>query len=877
VSIASPPRATYRLQLNRDFPFTAAAELAPYLERLGISHVYLSPILAARRGSAHGYDTVDHARINPELGGLDDFRAMATRFRHHGLGIILDIVPNHMGVGGDQNTQWLDVLEWGERSRYASWFDINWRPSEPTLQGRLLAPFLGTSFAEALADGTLALRVDRDTGELAVWIGSDHKHPLSLASYPQVTDPVPGLGDLSSRLSRLAEGAADYSAAAVLKSQLTQRSRDEGVWQGLSARVAEINGQPGRSLLAGLIASQNWRLARYSVASDDVNYRRFFIVSDLAAIRIERDDVFDHAHALVFALVGEGLVQGLRIDHIDGLYDPKAYCLRLRETCPAIHYLVAEKILAPQEALRRDWALDGTTGYEFSAAVTGLLVDPLGEGPLDAAYRAFSGEHRALAAIEKEARLSVLDYEMAAELDSLAYRFRALASTIADSSDLTHNALRQALRHFVAALPVYRTYIDDGDLADADRRAISVAIAEVRRAAPLLDPAVADFIHRVVTAELCRTDRRYDPEQVRDLARRVQQLTGPVTAKGLEDTALYRYNRLIALSDVGSNPDRFARSVAAFHDLNRARAKTFPHGMISTSRHDTKRGEDARARIAGLSGVAEPWGEAVPGWHDMILGAGASAIDRNDAWYFFQLLIGAWPAEWRHHPAAGELAALRDRLDAAMLKSIREARTHTSWNVPKPAYERAVASYVAAALASDAFLADFCAFERRLAPWGAHNSLIEAALKLTVPGLPDIYQGAEFFDQSLVDPDNRRPVDFAARVAALDATLPPHACDGRAKQRLIVELLALRRRRPDLFALGSYQTIAAADDLVVFLRRHDGADLLVAAQLFPWRSRPGGPRRLPLGAAPAPGPWSLSVGAAHVDGRTLVADFAAFR
>jgi (1->4)-alpha-D-glucan 1-alpha-D-glucosylmutase len=799
------PRATYRLQLTADFNFGQAAAQAPYLARLGISHAYLSPVLRARRGSKHGYDTVDHTILNPELGSRRDFEAMVAAFRAHGMGIILDIVPNHMGIGGDENGLWLDVLRWGPKSRYADWFDINWSPPEPTLKNKVLVPMLGTSFGEALERGALELRHDADTGDYAVWAEGAHKLPV----YPDTYHMIGG-----------------------------------------ASAVERLNSTEGRPDLIRLIEAQNWRVARYSVSADDINYRRFFIVSDLAAVRVERDDVFDQGHRLTFELVEAGLVDGLRVDHIDGLYDPKAYCLKLRERCPRPIYLVVEKILAPHEALRSDWQVDGTTGYEFSSIVTRLLTDPKGEEALTRAYTDFVGETETLADEERVAKRSIIDFEMAAELDALTARLRTIAASAQHTADLTRNGLRSALREVVAAMPVYRTYVDGDGLAAQDRRNIAVAVGRARKATPELDPAFFEFLEAVLTGDLCRDHNAYDPTDVLDIARRIQQYTGPVMAKGLEDTALYRYNRLIALSDVGEKPDRFTASVAAFHDFNIARVRAMPNGMLTTSSHDTKRGEDARARIAALSGSAEEWASQVSDWSALLATAGAPPLTPNDRYYFFQLLLGAWPTTLTID-APHQVDAFAERIKAAMLKSVREARANTNWNVPKTGYEADVERFVESALRPGPFLVSFLEFERRVALAGARNGLIETVLKLTIPGVPDIYQGAEFWEQSMVDPDNRRPVDFDLRAAGLGDETPIDLLadwrDGRIKQKLIADLLACRAHDSALFAEGSYEPIDTPDgSICAFVRRFERRALVVAIALYPGRVQPRRDGRLTL-------------------------------
>src|SRR3569833_1470675 len=443
------PRSTYRLQLTSDFTFADAMALAPYLESLGISHAYLSPILKARPGSTHGYDTVDHRLLNPELGSRSDFEAMAHSFKERGIGLVLDIVPIHMGIGGQENDLWLDVLKHGEKSRYAPWFDINWHPSEPSLQGRVLVPFLGTSIGEALEQSRIELRYDTQASEFSIWAEGTHKLHLAPETYSLIGD--------------------------------------EG-------QVASFNDPEGRGRLRQLLEAQHWRLARYSVAADDINYRRFFIVSDLAAIRVERQDVFDHVHRLTFELVEAGLVDGLRVDHIDGLYDPKAYCLRLREACPKPVYLIVEKILAGHEMLREDWGTDGTTGYEFASAATRLLTARQGEDKLSRLYEPFTSRTDPPATLERDSTLGKVDFEMAAELDALSARLRKIAASNPRTTNKTHNTQHQTQQKEKTQMPVYRTYVDQGPLDERDRRWIAVAVAAAREATHMLALELFDFL-----------------------------------------------------------------------------------------------------------------------------------------------------------------------------------------------------------------------------------------------------------------------------------------------------------------------------------------------------------------------------------------------
>lgn len=773
------PRATYRLQLNGDFTFAHAEAIVPYLDELGISHAYLSPILMAQPGSTHGYDTIDHARINPELGSLDDFRRLARALQQRQMGVILDIVPNHMGVGGAANRLWLDVLKHGEKSRYADWFDIDWHPRRPGMDGKLLVPFLGTSYAQALAAGQIRLGWDEDG--FAVWAYDSQKLPIR----PEDEDAL---------LSRYGSGAA---------------------------AVAALNGAPGDgdswTKLDALIAGQHWRLAHFSSGADEINYRRFFINSELAGLRVDRPDVFAHVHALTFSLIEEGLVQGLRIDHVDGLLDPTGYLHTLRQKAPRPIYLVVEKILAPHEPLPALWPVEGTTGYEVGAQLTRLLVQDGAEAAVTTSYGRFVGD---VTGPEEEAyrsRLRVMDNELFAELDALAESVARVAWSASATSDLTRSGLRRALRETMAQMSVYRTYIDSRGISPRDRREIGVAIARARRSAAQVQPACYDFLMALLGSGL---GEPYDPRAASAAIGRFQQLTGPVMAKGLEDTALYRYNRLIALNEVGAHPGRFSVSIAAFHDANRRRLATHPGTMIGTSTHDTKRGEDFRAMIAAITDEPELWAETVAEWRALLAPIGGAAIHPNDLYLLLQLLVGGWPL-------VGEPGQLGERLKGAMEKSLREARERSDWGVINSTYEDAVKGLVDALLVNQPFLESFHRIRVQLQQIGRRKSLIQAALKLTIPGVPDIYRGAEDWEQSFMDPDNRRPVDFAD----LSRRLAAPTSDADAKLALTQTLLLLRREDPLLFSDGTYESIDAGPTTLAFRRRRAGKDLVVLADL----------------------------------------------
>jgi (1->4)-alpha-D-glucan 1-alpha-D-glucosylmutase len=863
------PRATYRLQFHKGFGFRDAAALAPYLARLGISHVYASPYLKARLRSTHGYDIVDHAQLNPEVGDASAFRDMVAAFRHSGLGQVLDFVPNHMGVGGSDNPWWLDVLEWGPASEYAGWFDIDWDPDRRYLRDKLLVPFLGEQYGAVLESGQLVLRFEPEPGGFAVWAYDTHKLPICPLHYHRV------LGDEHPELERLGDafsGLPDWrpriaQRAKDLQSELGALARQRSdVRDAVQAAVERINGEPGRletwRQLDALIEDQHWRVAHFRVAADDINYRRFFDNNELAGLRMELPELFDHAHRLVFELLGNGVLDGLRIDHVDGLLDPRGYLLRLREHAPRPFYLVVEKILARHEALREDWPVEGTTGYEFANLVLGLLVDPSGEDGFTEVYTAFTGEHRAFDEIVRDCKIRITLNEMAGELNVLARDAARVARQNPRTADFTRNILQRGLKEIVACFPVYRTYVDGAAApAEADRRDIDWAVAQARRNETDLDPSVFEFLHQLLTTDLVAQARSgFSRQSVVRFAMRLQQYSGPVMAKGLEDTAYYRYNRFVALNEVGGHPNLFGVTLAAFHRVNAQRAERWPHAMLGTATHDTKRGEDTRARLAVLSEMPEEWARQVQAWSRILRARrgdveGTAPPDRNDEYLFYQLLLGAWPADLTgiENPDPEKLRSYAERVEGAMVKSMREAKLRSTWASPNTDYEEAMLGFVRDALdvsRPNAFLSAFLPFQERIARLGVRNSLVQTALKLTLPGMPDIYQGAELWDLSLVDPDNRRPVDYRERIELLEevaALLEQNRRtavldmledwrDGRVKLAVIATLLAHRHDRPKLFAQGGYEPLivtgARADQICAFARCHGEDALVVAAARF---------------------------------------------
>jgi (1->4)-alpha-D-glucan 1-alpha-D-glucosylmutase len=852
-----PPRATYRLQLRAGFGFNQAAAIAPYLARLGVSHVYLSPFFKARPGSPHGYDITDHATLNPELGSEDAYSAMVDAFRRESLGAILDFVPNHMGVGGADNPLWLDVLEWGPESRYAGWFDIDWGAGG----GKLLAPVLGAQYGEELREGKLALRF-ADDGTFAVWAYDAHKLPVCPLTYPMI------LGHDSEALDRISDKFLDLpnwrpqtaERAPGLEAELADVVRsDAETRREIDERVAAFN-RDWREM-DRLISAQFWRVAFFRVAEDEINYRRFFNINDLAGLRMELAPVFAHAHARAFRMLEAREIDGLRIDHVDGLFDPKSYLMALRELVERPFYLVVEKILAPHERLRADWPVEGTTGYDYLNLSLGLFVDQSAEATFSETYRAFIGADDSFGEIALASKLRIMDNEMASELSALGRAAARLARQSPMTADLTRALLTRAIKAIVACFPVYRTYVNlSGALAEADRRDIAWAVTRARRFDPDVHASAFDFLESVLTGETKESAAKgIGRTAALRFAMKLQQFSGPVMAKGVEDTAFYRYNRFVALNEVGGAPERFGVAPSLFHKANAQRAEQWPHAMLATATHDTKRGEDARARLAVLSEVPEEWRRQVKSWSRLLrarLGdvEGRAPPHRDDEYMFYQMLLGSWPFELLEAPTAEGLEAYRSRLHGALEKALREGKLRSNWAAPDREYEAAMHAFAGEALRPEGgFLASFLPFVERIARLGVQNSLVQTALKLMAPGVPDTYQGCELWDLSLVDPDNRRAVDYRAREAALAAlaqrleieegraelfeSLLTTWRDGRIKFAVTALLLAFRRDYAELFARGDYLPIETtgedADWALGFVRGADARRLAVVAARFP--------------------------------------------
>ncbi|QOT81901.1 malto-oligosyltrehalose synthase [Cupriavidus basilensis] len=807
-----PPRATARLQLHAGFTFEHAAAQVDYYAALGVSHLYLSPIFCARPGSTHGYDVTDFRAINPELGGEAGFQRFAERAREHGLGLVLDIVPNHMAASPNHNPWWRDVLARGARSAYAHHFDIDWHSPDPDLHGRVLLPILAKPYWEALCGGELTLHFDAQAGQPVVCCG-EHALPL-------------------------ADDTFDPATAASLPALLDGREAT------------------GRVRLHELLEQQHYRLAWWATAADELNWRRFFEVSDLVGLRVEQVPVFEAVHGLVFQLFRDGWIDGVRVDHVDGLADPAAYCQRLRAhlvalaperpaaraiACP---WLVVEKILAEHETLRADWLVDGTTGYDFMNEVAAVLHDGDGAGALTALWEDMSGETRSFEAQVASARGHLLNHHLVTEYDGACRCLHACARSEPASRDLTLASLRRALAALLAPLSVYRTYLNERVRPREDKAVLQQAADTARATLAANDlPALARLVSWL-------SDPAGDSMGLREARTRVQQLMTPLAAKATEDTVFYRYGRLLSRNDVGSNPATLALSQEDFHARMAQRAQVWPNAMLATATHDHKRGEDARMRLAVLSELPGEWSEAVGLWESQcrpLLARLPRSPDGGDRLMLYQTLVGVWPAGLVSDDAQG-VASLLARVQAWQVKSIREAKRHGNWTSPDIDYEHGCAAFLNA-LGSESsggsVLDQIARFARRIAVPGAINSLTQTLVQLTAPGVPDRYQGTEGWDLSLVDPDNRRPVDFASLRARLaDASGWPEWLanwqDGRLKLQLIRSILAARRTHAGLFSCGDYLPVTLAGPLaehaLAFGRRDGQVQTLVvgtrlAAQL----------------------------------------------
>jgi (1->4)-alpha-D-glucan 1-alpha-D-glucosylmutase len=935
------PAATYRVQLNRHFTFTDAARIVPYLHELGISDLYASPYFKAAKGSLHGYDIVDPTSLNPEVGTDQEYDALIRTLREHGMGQILDIVPNHMFVESRDNAWWMDVLENGPSSPYAAFFDINWEPDGKELKYKVVLPVLGDQYGNVLDCGELKLCF-RDGAFFIEYY--DHCFPLAPETYLQILthrldelrtaylpcDPnllellsiIAALTHLPPYTEQAPEKIAErLSEKEIIKAQLQLlHGRSARIGAFIDENVRLFNGVKGEArsfdLLDRLLNLQVYRLSFWRVAADEINYRRFFDTNSLAAIRMEDPAVFEETHRLLFRLISQGSVTGLRVDHADGLYHPCAYLNMLQRWCyvhlrqdvierpvavPAARghdprllsqeppaappeageydglfavnpsyrpfYIVCEKILLKGERLPEDWPVFGTTGYDFLNLLNGIFVETGNARAFDALYGAFTRSRPGFADVSCEMKRLVMRVALSGEINTLGYRLNNLSEKDRHTRDFTLRSLVHAVSEVIAFYPVYRSYVHGRLLKERDRPYIEAAIAKAKRHNPATSASIFDFLRDVLLLRFPDSFGEDDREEWLEFVMKFQQITGPVMAKGVEDTAFYLYNRLVSLNEVGGSPDNFGTTLEAFHDQNRERLKAFPHAMNATSTHDTKRSEDTRARINVLSEIPEPWRKSLFRWRQFNNGKrgmvnGRRVPSSNEEYLLYQTLLGAWPAAAMDE--AGH-AVFVERIKEYMLKALREAKVNSSWINPDLAYEDAVMAFVEAILddtPDNLFLRDFTPLREKVSHYGMFNSLSQVLLKITSPGIPDFYQGTELWDFTLVDPDNRRPVDYGPRMAALGELgrrerefgrkallreLMETRGDGRIKLYLTWKALRCRSDNRELFERGDYLPLEAqgslADHVCAFARKVNGKSIIVAAPRFltrvvPWPELP---------------------------------------
>ena len=848
------PTCTYRLQFNRWFTFSQARDVVPYLHALGVTDIYASPFFQASPDSLHGYDITDHNKLNAAIGSRNDYDALIAELRAHSMGQVLDFVPNHVGIADSQNQWWMDVLENGPSSRYAPYFDIDWRPIKFDLRDKVLLPILSDQYGRVLERGELQVRFEEGTfyllcGQRRLPIApGTYRYVLEIALqnlaeqkdedfYAELQSILTALEYLPKQTEtdpkRIAERNREKE---IIKRRLERRCHEAPqVQQAIEKALAQINGKPGdpRSFdaLDELLNAQSYRLAFWRVAAEEINYRRFFDVNDLAAIRVELPRVFDAVHRLTLELVSTGAVTGLRIDHPDGLYLPGEYFDKLQQRCAKALgiglpqdgrtiYMVAEKILTGSEPLRKDWRLDGTTGYDFANQITQLLVDSSAETAITKTFHRFIGHSMPFGHLLYAKKLQVMKLALANDVDVLGNMLDRLSEQNRWYRDFTLEALSRTVRETIACFPVYRTYLAPGQpVSEEDRQIIERAILAAKRRNPGMEESIFNFLRDVLLFRFPPNLNAAERVAHTHFVLKFQQATGPVMAKGLEDTVFYIYNRLTALNEVGGEPQQFGLTVDTFHERNLDRQRHCPATLLATSTHDTKRSEDVRARIVAISEIPELWRRSLQRWrmanrrwkrtiNDL------EAPDANEEYLLYQTLLGTWPVQAGGEPEPAATQKYCERIQAYMAKALHEAKINTSWIQPNEEWDAAMRDFITRVLdpsPRNKFLPIFLTVAKEVARLGAINSLAQTLLKLTSPGVPDIYQGTEIWDYSLVDPDNRQPVDYKLRREVLEQLAPaaPDELirawpDGRIKMFLTQRMLRFRREHTELFQRGKY-------------------------------------------------------------------------
>lgn len=908
-SVLKIPVSTYRLQFSYIFGFSKAKRIISYLHAIGITDIYASPYFKARKASLHGYDVVDPTSLNPEVGTVEEYESLVLEIRKHGMGQLLDIVPNHM-CNESENPWWMDVLENGPSSQYAPFFDIDWTPAVSKLTDKILIPLLGEHYGKALESQELKLSFEGGAFFVRYY---DNRFPVLPDSYVAILEngieefrdvfPVddPHVVELLSIITALKhlppptekedekKGERHREKEIIKKRLLALYSESNEIRDFVDKNVGIFNGVKGDpksfNLLDGLLAVQVWRLSYWRVAMEEINYRRFFDINNISAVHVEDPRVFDETHRLVFELVSEGKVTGLRVDHSDGLYNAGEYFDRLQQRCSpdsdarrlslftdeegrsprpspgAIEtvpdtlpfYIVAEKILMRGERLPEGWPVFGTTGYVFMNSLNGIFVETKNAKAFDNLYSAFIRDRMDFQELAYEKKKLVMQVSMSGEISTLGHYLNIISERNRHTRDFTLNSLTRAIIEVIALFPVYRTYINSGTVNDRDRQYIEVSLSKARRRNPAISSSVFDFIRDVLLLRFPEDIAEEDKRAWLDFVMRFQQITPPVTAKGIEDTAFYVYNRLVSLNEVGGGPERFGAPLEAFHGQNIERLKNQPHGLTATSTHDTKRSEDVRARINVLSEIPEKWRKCIARWSLLNRKKKASldgqaVPDRNEEYLLYQSLVGAWP---NGSMSDADFGVFRKRVQEYMIKAIREAKVNTSWISPNGPYEDAMTAFIGEVLADDLFLAEFRSFRIMVSHCGSFNSLSQTLLKITSPGVPDFYQGSDLWDFSLVDPDNRRAVDYGVRIRMLEELkrmesgtgqtefiriLLNEKDNGQIKLYLMYKALNFRKENADLFGNGEYLPLEGAGEkanhVCAFARRHDTSLVLSVVPRF---------------------------------------------
>ena len=863
------PTSTYRIQFNSAFTFEAAQKIVDYLAELGISELYASPIFKAKAGSNHGYDVVDPNQLNPELGTEENFETLVSELQRHNLGWLQDIVPNHMAYDS-QNLLLMDVLENGSDSESFDYFDIDWNHPYESIRGRVLAPLLGNYYGDCLENGEIQLQYD-EAGLSVNYYGL--RLPVKIETYAQFV--IYNLGKLTRSLGRYhpdfikvmgilyllrntddePKGKERYDQIAFVKGLLWELyTQNSEVKEFIDGNIEFFNGEPGKpdtfNRLDNLLAEQFYRLSFWKVGAEEINYRRFFTVNELISVKVEELRVFNKTHALIGQLVESGKMTGLRIDHIDGLYDPTEYLKRLREKVGDV-YITVEKILEQKEDLPDFWPIQGTSGYDFLNYVNGIFCQGESQEQFSEIYTRLTGFNTPYEQLFRDKKRLIIDKNLAGDVDNLAQLLKRVSGYSREGNDFTQHGLQRALTEVLTFFPVYRTYINQDGLREVDRLYIQEVIAIAQERVPLLLKEL-NYIEKLLLLE---DEEVLTPEQKelqRHFVMKLQQLTGPLMAKGIEDTLLYVYNRLLSLNEVGGNPNQFGVTLTDFHEFNQKQQSSWPHKMNATATHDTKRGEDVRARINVLSEIPEEWEKQVKVWSDRNADKKRKSKvrtvpDRNDEYFFYQMLVGAFPF------AESERSQFVERMKDYVTKAIREAKAHTAWLRPDTDYEEGFVAFVEEVLnpaEDNQFLKEFLPFQQRVADYGVFNSLSQTLLKITAPGVPDFYQGAELWDLSLVDPDNRRPVDFEQRVSflkdikdkakkdilSLIAELLSTKEDGRIKLFLIARVLEARKQNLAIFQQGDYLPLEVTgkfkEHVVAFARRYGDRVAIAVAPRF---------------------------------------------